>query len=1084
MYSNFKFLEDEKNWEVLYTMGKIAEMHVYDDPNTSLVKIRQIGEFIAKSALELEKIKEPVMCDQNERINILKREELINKDIENIFHTIRKAVNKATHQFSGESKVATLLLSFAFKLSGWFKELYGSDYNFDINKIKYHEPENKKIENEKLYKELDKRYEEIKDKEVYFEDLLSTLVQRREKVEKLKVDFSEKETRFLIDNMLREAGWLVDTEKLDYKNKKVLPKKNQNIAIAEWPCKKEDNSVGFADYALFIDRKMIGLIEAKAYNIDIPSALEADGKTYAKSPILVDEISFLENEPFTDYKVPFIYSSNGRDYNKFLPEKSGIYFYDGRKSKNLSKPIKGFHSPRDLRDLLKKDEMLANKNLENQGMEYLQSKTGLNLRYYQIEAIKAVEKSILDGQENILLTMATGTGKTKTAIGLAYRLLKARKFNRILFIVDRSALGTQAEDSFKNVKIENLQNFGEIYDIKNLGDKIPDDDTKLHIATVQGLMKRIFYNKDENSKPTIGQYDCIIIDEAHRGYILDRDLNEYEILYKDQMDYLSKYRTVIEYFEATKIALTATPAIHTVDIFGNSVYNYTYRQAVLDGYLVDYDPPYKIETKLGKEKIKFKQNEKVKIYDNRNKATSTLLLDDEIEIDISGFNKRVITRNFNRAICGALVDYINPEGPEKTLIFAVDNDHADIIVALLKEEYQKADIYYNDNMIVKLTGSVKDVDVKIKRFKIEDFPTIVVTVDLLTTGIDIPKVSNIVFLRKVKSRILYEQMIGRATRKCDEIGKDHFNIFDAVDIYSDFEKVSDMKPVVSKVTVTFEKLLEELDRAKNDKAYQLEVKEEIIGKIQRKKNKIKDREEKLFSAETGWESIDEYIEHIKKMDSGNLVEKLKKELETLEKYEQLRINGYSLNKMISDHDDEVTDVTRVYGDKEMESEDYLEEFRDYVIENQEKIAALKILKTNPKLITRKELSNMRMILDNSGFTKKNLNTAWNSTKNENIVANILIFVKNILNGSPIEDENEKVRDVMKKIYKLERWTMPQKRILEVIEKQLRSNIILTKEDLNNDVFQESFGGYTKINEKLDGKLLELLKVIEDEMLIS
>ena len=196
-----------------------------------------------------------------------------------------------------------------------------------------------------------------------------------------------------------------------------------------------------------------------------------------------------------------------------------------------------------------------------------------------------MENALINGKHKVLLTMATGTGKTRVALGIIYRLIKSKKYNRILFVVDRASLGEQANDTFKNTKIEDQYTLSQLYDIKDLDSKFPEHDTKVHIVTVQGLIKRVLFPNDENYL-SVGDYDCIVVDEAHRGYILDRVPTEEEALIRDEKEYQSKYRNVIEYFDADKIALTATPALHTYEIFGNPVYEYSYRQAVLDLSLI------------------------------------------------------------------------------------------------------------------------------------------------------------------------------------------------------------------------------------------------------------------------------------------------------------------------------------------------------------------------------------------------------------------------------------------------------------------------------------------------------------------
>ena len=295
-----------------------------------------------------------------------------------------------------------------------------------------------------------------------------------------------------------------------------------------------------------------------------------------------------------------MFSSNGRKFNQQLELKSGIWFLDGRSLTNHPRALRGFYSPQGLKDLLKQDPKAFSTFLGQEPYDYLTSFHGLNLRPYQIEAIKAVESKIEEAPDDnrALVAMATGTGKTRTIIGLAYRLIKSKRFKRILFLVDRNILGTQAAGFFKDIVVEDLQTFSMIYDVKEIGEIKPDIETKLHFSTVQAMVKRIFYNEKEDTIPTIDTYDCIIIDEAHRGYILDKEMTEDEIEIKNEEDYLSKYKMVLDYFDAYKIGLTATPALHTLQIFGNPIYRYSYRQAVLEGYLIDFEPPYTLTTKL------------------------------------------------------------------------------------------------------------------------------------------------------------------------------------------------------------------------------------------------------------------------------------------------------------------------------------------------------------------------------------------------------------------------------------------------------------------------------------------------------
>lgn len=273
------------------------------------------------------------------------------------------------------------------------------------------------------------------------------------------------------------------------------------------------------------------------------------------------------------------------------------------------------------------------------------------------------------------------------------------------------------------------------------------------------MIKRLFFGDDDSEKPSVGQYDFIIVDEAHRGYAEDKELSDKEYRFYNQEEYVSQYRRVVDYFDATAIGMTATPALQTTEIFGSPVYTYSYQQAVLDGYLVDHDAPIIIQTKLAKEGIHFKKGSEVDVFDQDGKTINREKLPDNMNFDVADFNHRVITRSFNKVVCDELVKrYLDPTEPElgKTLIFAATDAHADMVVDLLKQAFKEQGRPVDDDAIEKITGSIRHSNQEIKNFKNETNPNIVVTVDLLTTGVDVPSITNIVFLRRVQSRILYE----------------------------------------------------------------------------------------------------------------------------------------------------------------------------------------------------------------------------------------------------------------------------------------------------------------------------------------
>ncbi|MGF7184102.1 type I restriction enzyme R subunit [Desulfitispora alkaliphila] len=1070
--SNFQFLSD--NWTNLANLAEIAERNVYVDPNTTLVKLRMFGETLSKYIVALEGMTEASDLSQVDRLGILKRDELVTDELLDMLHTLRKIGNKAVHEPGyGSTDEAKTLLQLAFRISVWFMQVYGE---WDFKEPEYIEPKEENLAelNEELTA-LNKTYEE---KLVQLQSELEKIRQQQQYInvddkEKRKknaklygtnFNLTEAETRTIIDQKLRQAGWEADTEKIRFGHG-YRPEKGRNLAIAEWPLKK-----GFADYALFTGLDFLGILEAKKRNRDVLADIQ-QAKEYASLVIKHGDESLLG--PWGDFHVPFLFSTNGRPYIKQLEHKSGIWFLDARKATNHPRPLKDWYTPDGLKGLLNQDIAKATERLEDESMEYL------GLRPYQEDAILAVEKAIKEEKREALIAMATGTGKTRMAIGLIYRLIKTNRFKRILFLVDRSALGRQAEAAFKDSKLESFHTFTEIFELQSLEDKKPNPETKVHIATVQGVLKRLFYNETDEDIPTVDQYDCIIVDEAHRGYTLDKEMTEVEMQFRDHNDYVSKYRKVLDYFDAVRIGLTATPALHTVEIFGEPVFNYSYREAVIDGYLIDHEPPYQFETVLKQNGINWAVGETVEKYDHTSGAVEKEVLEDELNIDVAKFNTSVVTENFNRVILAELANYIHPEAEGKTLIFAATDDHADLVVKILKDELEKKYGEVEDNAVMKITGSIRDPLHAIKLFKNERLPNIAVTVDLLTTGIDVPSITNLVFLRRVRSRILYEQMLGRATRRCDEIDKDHFNIFDAVGLYETLRPYTSMKPVVTRPSVTVSQLIDELDQLDNQEHRQ-QHKEELIAKIQRKKQKWTEKEQDDFKVLSGGKSVEELIDWVKKTDDREVVKEFKAKKEILQYIDENRERPNF--QYISDHEDKLVGTTRGYGNAE-KPEDYLEGFNKFIKENMNLIPALKVVCTRPKDLTREELRKLRIELDQKGFTEKNLQAAWRDAKNEDIAADIISFIRQQAIGDPLISHEERVKTAMDKIYKMKVWPKVQKDWLKRIEKQLLQESILgpdPEKAFEVEPFKR-FGGYKRMDKIFDGQLHEIVDIINSAL---
>ncbi|MCK4709235.1 MAG: type I restriction-modification system endonuclease, partial [Gammaproteobacteria bacterium] len=477
-----------------------------------------------------------------------------------------------------------------------------------------------------------------------------------------------------------------------------------------------------------------------------------------------------------------------------------------------------------------------------------------------------------------------------------------------------------------------------------LGDMAAEAETRIQVATVQAMVQRIFQS---DSPPLVDGFDCIIIDEAHRGYTLDQEMTEGELVVRDLRQYLSSYRRVLDYFDAVKVAMTATPAKHTTEIFGKPIYTYSYREAVADDWLIDHEPPIRYETLLTQNGIHFEKGEEVSAINISTGEIELAELEDEQNFETEAFNRRVITEGFNKVICNQLAQELDPFGEEKTLIFCATDLHADMVKRLLDDEFR--DLYadeYNEAAVRKITGASDKVDQLIRLYKNERYPNIAITVDLLTTGIDVPRISHLVFLRRVRSRILYEQMMGRATRRCDEIGKTVFKIYDPVDIYAALQAVSSMKPLVKDPNITLHQLVLELTDPKSFEAPGnqaetshaddvLDALNQKVMRVLRKATKKAEKQptikEKLEELEQSWGVEPGKLHtHLHKMGSKKAGEFVKQHTNFIQQLDEVNaLVGSERKPIIYEGEDEFKNRTQTYGVNEKPA-DYLESFNDFI----------------------------------------------------------------------------------------------------------------------------------------------------------
>ena len=487
---------------------------------------------------------------------------------------------------------------------------------------------------------------------------------------------------------------------------------------------------------------------------------------------------------------PFLYSTNGEV----------IWFHDVRHELNRSRQIRAVHTAGALKDLLARDDDAAFEKLGLMPHEHPR------LRPYQLEANAAVEKALAGRKRNLLVAMATGTGKTFTLVNQIYRLMKAGVARRVLFLVDRRALAAQAVRAFNSFDAEPNLKFTSIYELyssrfqrEDFGDEERFDPKVLpqryltdpqpghafvYVCTIQRMAvnilgrQAVFGTAGEDAieddadrlEIPIHAFDLIVADECHRGYTSQE---------------LSVWRSTLDHLDAAKIGLTATPAAHTAAYFTHKAFAYGYEQAVREGHLVDYDAV-SVRSEVRMNGVFLHEGDRVEQVDPQTGLSRMDTLEDERAFDTTEIERRITAPQSNRLILEEIKKYADEHERRtgrfpKTLIFAANDlphtSHADQLVDTARDVFGKGDAFVD-----KITGRVDRPLQRIREFRNRPQPMIAVTVDLLTTGVDIPDLEFLVLLRPVKSRILFEQMLGRGTRKGEQYpDKSHFTVFDCFD---------------------------------------------------------------------------------------------------------------------------------------------------------------------------------------------------------------------------------------------------------------------------------------------------------------
>ncbi len=634
----------------------------------------------------------------------------------------------------------------------------------------------------------------------------------------------EQEARKEIDKKLEQAGWAVqDYTKIDFKA-------GRGVAVREYP-----TDTGPADYMLFVDKKPIGVIEAKredeGHRI---SKVEEQSVRYATGKV----------KHFGKVDIPFLYESNGQI----------TQFTDRRDPKPRAREVFSFHRP----------ETLGKRYESRSFRERLHDLPELNvdgLRECQVTAIQNLDRSFNEARPKALVQMATGSGKTFTAITTIYRLLKHAGAKRVLFLVDTKNLGEQAEQEFMQyTPSDDNRKFTELYPVQRLQSSYISPDNKVTISTIQRLYSMMKgeeideseeeenpnerYMPDEplpvvyNEKIPIEFFDVIVIDECHRSIY-------------------NLWKQVLDYFDSFLVGLTATPDKRTFAFFNeNVVSEYSHEKAVADGVNVGYDV-YSIETKISKEGAKIEAEEFVDKREKLTRRTRWEQLEDEVEYTGTALDKDIVNPSQIRNIVRAFKDKLPEIFPErtevpKTLIFAKTDSHADDIIRMVREEFAEGNEFCK-KVTYKIEEDPKSV---LAQFRNEYYPRIAVTVDMIATGTDVKPLECLMFMRDVKSRNYFEQMKGRGTRTLDKEGlikvtpsaktdKTHFVIVDAVGVTKSVK--TDSRPLERKRTVPMKDLLMGIMMGSEDEDFFTSA----ANRLARLEKQLDDSDKEAFKEKTG-----------------------------------------------------------------------------------------------------------------------------------------------------------------------------------------------------------------------------------------
>jgi type I restriction enzyme R subunit len=869
-----------------------------------------------------------------------------------------------------------------------------------------------------------------------------------------------------IDSRLIALGWKIVSysEGIDLGSLK-------KIAVEELP-----TASGPADYALFVSGKLLGIIEAKKVTVNPQNVLE-QAKRYAAG-------AFNGVGNWGGLRVPFLYASSGEI----------IWHLDVRPEKRVSRQLKGFHSPEALQWLFDQDSTPAVEWLLQTPPERIQ-----RLRSYQQNCIVAVEKEIIAGRRDLMVAMATGTGKTFLTVAQIYRLLESKLVRKILFLVDRKALAAQAVrefNAFNTPKGNKFTQEYEVYSQRFQREDFEDDSsfdpkvlpneyltapklshTFVCVSTIQRTARNLFgaeaafqqtndSDSDDADKLDIPIYafDLIIADECHRGYSAQE---------------LSIWRDTLQHFDAIRVGLTATPAAHTVALFGEPVFRYGVEQAIRDGYLVDYEAVL-IKSKVRINGVFLKEGERIGKIDTHTGEELFDDVEDERTFSAEEVEREITAPHSNRKIIEEVAKHAyaheaQTERFPKILIFAVNDiphaSHADQLVRICREVFSQG-----DDFVQKITGN-PNVDrplQRIREFRNRPKPKIVVTVDMLSTGVDIPALEFIVFLRPVKSRILWEQMLGRGTRRCEDINKSKFVVFDCFDgtliryfkDVSNFKIESPQKPVLS-VPQVIENIWQNIDRK-----YYSNV---LVKRLRRIEKDMSGEAREQFAKWISDGDVGKFAGDLLHSLRENFTETMK--LLRNPKFQKLLVEYPRARRSFwvsYETQDEVSSRVEERFGQHANASDYLDAFSKFVRKNRNQVAAIKILLDRPKDWNPQTLGDLRKALLQNDFNETKLKEAHARVYRKQL-ADIISMVKHAARDElPILTAEERVEAAIATIRARHRFSAEQLKWLGFIQNHLVNNLSIDLDDLENQPVFTDRGGVTRARKLFGARLPELI----------